>query len=470
MPSEIAPHYDVVIIGAGPAGMTAAITLRNGGLSVAVFDEQAQPGGQIYRNVESADDFLAKVMVNDSLSRNTVKHGSDLIDRFLATDISYFPQSLVWSFESPSVIAVKWNGLVYQTAGRYVVLASGAQERPVPFEGWQLPGVMGVGAAQIMLKSTGAVPKSAPVLYGSGPLLYLYAAQLIASGSHPAAILDTTTFTASVRSLVHLPGIFKASRYVKDGLRLLKIIRASGVPHYKQVAGVRASGDSSVQYVEFTANGKTQRIETDLLLSHHGVIPELQLLRAAGVSCTFNERAQYWHPVLDEWGQSSVDDVFVCGDGAAINGAYGAEYSASIASIQILHCAGILSAAQRDEHAAEPLGKREKDNAIRPFLEAKYRVPEGVLHPSGNTIVCRCESVTAKQISAAVAQGCRGPNQVKTFTRCGMGACQGRMCGPAVEVIVASATGSSRLQVGHFRARPPIRPVSLGSIASLDKA
>ncbi len=469
MHTDIAQKYDVVVVGAGPAGMTAAITLSEYGLTVAVFDEQAQPGGQIYRNVGSADELVAKVLVNDPLSRATVKRGHELVKRFLAADINYFPQSLIWNIESPAVIAVKWNGRVYQTAASYVVLATGAQERPVPFEGWQLPGVMGVGAAQIMLKGAGALPTSEPVLYGSGPLLYLYGAQLIAGGSRPAAILDTASPDATIRSLRYLPAAFKAIKYLKEGVRLLRSISAAGFPHFKRVTDVKASGNSKLERVEFITKGTTKSIDSDLLLIHHGVIPELQLLRAAGVDCYWSDSGQCWHPLLDEWGASSTEDIFVCGDGAGINGASGAEHSALLASIEILYRAGVVNETQRSKLAAGPRQQSNKDKSIRPFLEAKYRVPENLLHPSGNTLVCRCESVTADQIAEAVAQGCRGPNQVKAFTRCGMGACQGRMCGPAVEAIIASATGISRAEVGHFRARPPVRPVSLGAIAALDQ-
>lgn len=137
------------------------------------------------------------------------------------------------------------------------------------------------------------------------------------------------------------------------------------------------------------------RIDTELLLNHHGVIPELQLLRAAGVECFWNEAGQCWHPVVDEWGASSVDCIFVCSDGAGINGAYGAEYSATLISIEILNRAGIITTSQRSELAAEPRRRRDSDSSIRPFLEAKYRVSDSVLLPCGKTIVCRCESVTA---------------------------------------------------------------------------
>ena len=469
MQTEIKPHYDVVIIGAGPAGMSASLTLSNYGLSVAVFDEQVRPGGQIYRNVQNAQQVMGQVTDNDRFSRATVAHGSELTARFMNCAVNYFAQSFVWSVESLSVIAVNWHERVFQTSCRYLIVATGAQERPVPFKGWELPGVMGVGAAQIMLKSAGAVPQAAPVLFGSGPLLYLYATQLIASNLPPAAILDTTSFRNSIKALRHLPRALKAVSYLRDGFNLLKTIRAAGVAHYKHVTSVTAYGDDRLQGVEFTASGKTLNCETDLLLSHHGVVPETQLLRAIGVECYLDESAQCWRPVLDEWGASRVEGVYVCGDNASVNGAYNAEYDAALASFDILFRAGVITESERNKLAVPECDAAKRDKSIRPFLVSKYKVADTLLCASGDTLVCRCESVTAAQIVEAVSHGCHGPNQVKSFTRCGMGACQGRMCGPAVESIIARKTGRSRAEVGQFRVRPPLRPVSLAAIASLDQ-
>lgn len=469
MQSEIEKHYDVVVVGAGPAGMSAAVILSQYGLNVAVFDEQATPGGQIYRYVQSADGLLASVVSKDRLTRASVMHGSELVDRFYACDACYFPQSFVWNLESLSCIAVRRDNRVYQTSARYIVLATGAQERPVSFKGWELPGVMGVGAAQIMLKSTGALPQSPPVLFGSGPLLYLYAVQLKVSGLLPEAILDTSTSRDLYQSLRYLPAALRARQYLVDGVHLLRELRSMDVPHYRNVSLLKAFGSSGVERVEFTVGGRSKSIETDLLLSHHGVIPELQLLRAAGVKCYWSDSGQCWHPSIDEWGASNVAGVYVCGDGAGIGGAYSAEYRAELASVDILFRAGVLISSDRDRLASRARDKSNRVDAIRPFLESRYKVSDSLLRASGDTIVCRCESVTADQITNAVEQGCRGPNQVKSFTRCGMGACQGRMCGPTIEAIVADQTGSSRAAVGFLRSRPPLRPITLGELASLDQ-
>ena len=469
MQTEIKPQYDVVIVGAGPAGMSASVILSEHGLSVAVFDEQAQPGGQIYRNVQNADSVMAAVTDKERLSRATVVQGSQLTARFIQSTSSYFAQSFVWSVESLAVIAVRWQGRVYQTSCRFLLVASGAQERPVPFKGWQLPGVMGVGAAQIMLKSVGALPQTAPVLFGSGALLYLFAAQLLAADQPPAAILDTTSHRHSVRSLKYLPQALRSVKYLRDGLHLLKKLKASGIPHYKQVMAVTAHGDCRVASVEFDSNGKTHNLKSELLLCHHGVIPETQLLRAIGIECYLDEKAQCWRPMLDEWGASSLDGVYVCGDAASVNGAMSAEFDAALVSFDILYHAGVITSSKRDQLAAPQRNAGKRDKSIRPFLDTKYAVPEALLCASGNTLVCRCESVTADQIVEAVSQGCYGPNQAKSFTRCGMGACQGRMCGPAIEVIIARETGRPRAEVGQFRVRPPLRPISLAAIASLQQ-
>ena len=468
MQAEIKSHYDVVIVGAGPAGMTAAVTLSGYGLSVAVFDEQSAPGGQVYRNVQKAGARMGTVLCRDRFTRASVDHGLQLVRQFIASDARYFAESFVWYAENTQTIAVKYRGRVYQTSCRYLVLAQGAMERPVAFTGWQLPGVMGVGAAQTLLKSAGSIPASPPVLFGGGPLLLLYATQLLAAGTRPAAILNTAPLSNSVQSLKYLHRAAAAPTYLKNGLQMLAKLRSAKIPTYHHVVELTATGSNKLERIEFHTRNKSYSVETALLLSHHGVIPETRLMRSINLGCLWDDSSQCWRPELSACGLGTVDGVYVVGDGAAINGAYSAEYDARIACLDILSQTGLFTKAQSDHEAAGVLTAGARDKKIRRFLESKYRVPESLICPSGETLVCRCESVTATEIEAAVAQGCVGPNQVKSFTRCGMGACQGRMCGPAVEAIIAKATGRGRDEVGCFRARPPVRPVSLGEIASLD--
>ena len=468
---QIKPFYDAIIIGAGPAGMAAALQLRALDLQVAVLDEQERPGGQIYRGVAqrvaSPDGVAAAQGRRTSSGAHAAAHGARLIRSFLAAGADYFARSLVWSIDHTGAIVVRQGQHSVRTGCCYLLIATGAQERPVAFEGWQLPGVLGVGAAQIMLKTANAVPDHPPVLFGSGPLLYLYACQCLEAGQRPLALLDTTTSEHRRASLRHLPQAISAPAYLLRGLALMARIRAARVPVYRQVESLVAIGQEHLERVEFKSRGQQHELITNCLLSHHGVIPETRLLQTLGIQCSWDALGHYWRPQLDEWGQASIENIFVAGDGAGIGGALSAEYAARITALEIAHRLQRISRAERDKAAREWRRALQRDLRVRAFIEARYRVPATLLRPTPATLVCRCESVTATAITAAIELGCAGPNQLKAFTRCGMGACQGRMCGPTIEAIMASELQCSPEQIGRFRARTPVRPVSLAQLASV---
>jgi len=454
-------RYDAVVIGAGPAGMAAAIDLSAKGLKVAVFDEQQNPGGQVYRGIAS------KPQKPSYLSDASYQSARTLFDAFTSSDVDYFPGSYLWYCDGIDSIAVTVEGQAYQTASDAIVIATGAQERPVAFPGWQLPGVMGVGAAQILLKSSGVIAKNPPVLFGSGPLLYLFAAQLIHMGVKPCEILDTASTVQKFKALRYLPGALLTPAYLRQGLSFMATIYRAGVSVFTGVEGAEALGDTSVEAVRYQFAGKSFEIKTSHLYTHHGVIPETRLAQSLKCEHRWDESGQCWIPITDQWGQSTIKGVFIAGDNAGILGAESAPLSGQLAALAIAAKLGKISTAQRDTDAQPLRDARLRDSRIRPFLETCYRVPESILTPDGDTIVCRCESVTAGAIVKAAEEGCIGPNQLKAFTRCGMGACQGRMCGPSVEHTVARVHGLSRHEVGRFRARAPLRPVSLATLGSL---
>ena len=175
-------------------------------------------------------------------------------------------------------------------------------------------------------------------------------------------------------------------------------------------------------------------------------------------------------PVLDAWGESSQSDVFIAGDGAGIAGAKAAAIRGELAGLRIavkLQRIGEAEAAA----AARPLRRRlDRELALRPFLEAMFRPRGQIFAPADDTIVCRCEEVTAREIRAMAGIGRPGPNQVKAFTRAGMGPCQGRQCGYTVTRLLADAEKRPAAEVGFYRVRPPLKPVTLGELAALDQA
>jgi len=449
----------LLVIGAGPAGMAAARIAAKQGVDVMLVDEQAQPGGQIYRNVETSP--LADI---DLLGKD-YSFGRPLVQAFRYSGINYHPATSVWYLDKSRQIGVLQQGVSRNMTAQHVIVATGAQERPMPLPNWQLPGVMTAGAGQILLKSAAMVPDNGVVLAGSGPLMLLLAWQYLRVGVKIHAILDTTPKGSLCKALRYLPRALAAADYLWKGMRLMLSIRRAQIPYYKHVSELSAEGVARLQAVSFKVAGKLHRIDTDLLLLHQGLIPGLHILQAAGCEIDWNEVQQSWQAHVDAWGETSIDGIFVAGDGAGIAGARAASLSGQLAGLQVAHQLGLLELGRRDQLARPIINARNRHLAIRPFLDACYRVSEQRLSPVDETLVCRCEEVSAREIREVIALGCSGPNQAKAFTRCGMGPCQGRFCADTVAHIFAQQLGVSVAEIGYSNARAPLKPVTLGQVA-----
>jgi hypothetical protein len=325
---------------------------------------------------------------------------------------------------------------------------------------------MTAGAGQILLKSAALVPQQAPVLVGSGPLLLLLAWQYLRAGVGVQAIVDTTVKANRWRALRHLPSALAAGDYLFKGLKLVASIKRARVPWYKQATDLRAEGGDRIEGFRFNAAGTAHQLDTSLVMLHQGVIPALHIAETAGCETQWNEAQQCWQPQLDRWGESSQPGIFIAGDGAAIGGARAAALSGQLAGLQSAFRLGLVEQTQRDRLARPIFNARQRHLAIRPFLDTSYRVAASALIPADETLVCRCEEITAADIRKVVALGCPGPNQAKAFVRCGMGPCQGRFCASTVENIFAAERAVSVGCIGRFSARPPLKPVTLGQLAT----
>jgi bacterioferritin-associated ferredoxin len=348
---------------------------------------------------------------------------------------------------------------------RRVILATGALERPFPIPGWTLPGVMTAGAVQTLLKASGIVPEGRIVLAGTGPLLWLLAAQLLRAGGRIEALLDTTPRRNFLRAWPSALG-FLLSPYFRKGLALRREV-ARQVRIVRGVTQLRAEGDGRLAMVAYAAgSGAERRMPADVLALHQGVAPNVNLAMAAGVAHRWHRIQLCWVPVLDAAGNSSIQGVAVAGDGAGIGGALAAEVRGRIAGRAAVEAIAPDRAARLPDRQGldQALSRVE---AGRAFLDRVFAPPPQFRMPEGDTIVCRCEEVTAAQIAETVDMGAAGPNQLKAFLRCGMGPCQGRLCGLTVTELMAKGRGVSPDEIGYYRLRPPVKPIALAELADM---
>ena len=454
---------DLIVIGAGPAGMAAARQAGDAGLSVLVLDEQPAPGGQIYRDVERASSARGDILGRDFTDGLALTRG-------LAHDnITHLRGSVVWQIEDGSRVSFSCDGAAALADGKRILLATGALERSMPVPGWTLPGVMTAGAAQILLKQSGIVSRRA-VLVGSGPLLYLVATQMLRAGAPPLALVETQSRQDFAKSLRHLGGALRGWRYLLKGLEMLWQLRRAGIPRHVCATAIAIDGDTKARAVTFHAGNTDHRIECETVLMHHGVIPNTQAARSIDIPHHWNASQNCFVSDCDRWGRTAVPSVFIAGDGAAIGGAKVAALAGQIAALEIACDLGRITTAERDA-AARPLHRHlANERRARPFLDAAYPPYAGAVLPADDTIICRCEEVTAGAIRRMAALGCLGPNQTKAFGRPGMGPCQGRYCGLSVTQILSDTLGTSQDKTGYYRIRPPLKPVTLGEIAAMSES
>lgn len=454
--------HDVILLGAGPAGMAAAHEVAQSGLAALLVDEQARPGGQIYRDVDRVAPLRGALLGRDYTA------GLELTGQLAHPGITHVAGATVWQIQDQTRVAYSVGDSAHIATGRRLLIATGALERPMPLPGWTLPGVMTAGAAQILLKQSGIVARRA-VLAGSGPLLYLVAAQMLRAGSPPLALVETQSSADLAAAMRQLPGALRGWRYLVKGLGLLAALKRAGVRRYPAASGIaiEAADDGTARSIRFQWRGKTHAIEADSFLLHHGVVPNTQTARSMGLDHRWAAQQAAFVPVLDDWGRSSQDRVFVAGDGAGIGGAGAAALAGRLAGLQISHDLGALSSADRDRRAAPIRRALAAERAARPFIDRAYPPYDAALLPADETIICRCEEVTAGDIRRYAKMGCDGPNQTKAFGRPGMGPCQGRFCGLTVTQLLSQAHGRPASETGYYRIRPPLKPVTLGEIAAL---
>jgi NADPH-dependent 2,4-dienoyl-CoA reductase/sulfur reductase-like enzyme len=457
LPSSMTKRVDVAIVGAGPAGMAAGRSAANAGASTVVLDNQGAPGGQIWRGVE---DVAAR---NDlRLFGPDYAKGIQAVRAFRSALLDYRPNSNVIGIEpngNGCDILYVQDGAAQRLSTRRLIVATGTYERPIPFPGWTLPGVMTLGAAQIALKTANLAPQAPFVLAGQGPLLLLLEAQLRAAGIRPEVTLDLSDPRQRLSALLRAPSAaLFGTDYLAKGVKWL----AGRGRVIGNVIELSAEGDTSLRRVLWrSGNGEVGTIEASMLLVHDGVVPNAQLTRAMRAPHEYDPTAHAWRPSVDKQTGRLLEHnwAYVAGDCASVNGWQAAEAMGALTGLAAAGMNGGLFAKIRLRRA----------KVVRPFLEALYPPAPAFSSPLDETIVCRCDEVSAGDIRQAANLGAQGPNQLKAFTRAGMGPCQGRMCAQVVTAVLAAAQDRTPADVGLMRVRMPITPVSIGELSQLNE-
>ena len=450
----------VAIIGAGPAGMAAAITLIKNNVRVTLFDENSGVGGQIYRNLKNQSDRNVRVFGSDYFKGRYLLNQIEAASKTPLLILKY--RATIWSVTAQKQVSWSVGGSSFSQQFDAIILATGAIERAMPVEGWTNPGVMSAGAAQILMKTAAYAPANS-VLIGSGPLLYVVACQMIEMGKPPIALLETQTrqdLTAAIRQLCFSAPMLT---YLMKGIGMLCTLKFAGIKRIKAITNVRIRSQNKHHIIQFNKGNTEHHIEAETVLLHAGVHPNIQLTQALGLMHHWSNENLSLEPVTDDFGRTTVKDILLAGDGMKILGADAAKQSGELAALALLMDTGFAIAPfdLSKRHA-----QQKKYFRVRKLLELLFPPKNWHSYPSDTTIICRCEEVTAGEVRHAIKMGCAGPNQLKAYSRCGMGNCQGRFCGLTVVNLISDMIGSPAGEVGYFRIRTPIKPITLEEMAN----
>lgn len=460
--------FDLIILGAGPAGLAAFQTAGDCGLAVALVDENPQAGGRIYKGI------LAARAVGKPLSDTYGADGrwaAKAIDAVqTAADPTIFTGHTVVDVtrtagEVWQVHLLADTGLKHLQARR-ILVATGAKERPFAFPGWTLPGVMTAGSIQTLMKDRNCLPDCPVVLAGSGPLLLLPATLFLEQGVNVSALLDTTPRSNVLRAARFLPGAMMSGATLWQGVSLLRRVTRAKLPLYRNVTQVAAHGTDVLGLVSFTARGTEHQISTPLLVTHLGIVPDTQLTRLVGCTHHWSPLLQAWAPDADGAGQTSHPSVSVAGDATGSNGALAARNAGHLAALDAACKLGAISTHKYDERARPLHADRRRSSRERRFLNHLFApAPSLGRNLPDETLLCRCEEVSFGTLREMTRAGIRDFDQFKAVTRCGMGPCQGRICADMATLTLAEAAGIAPSKACQMKVRAPLKPIPLGAMA-----
>ncbi|MGD8849292.1 MAG: FAD/NAD(P)-binding oxidoreductase [Anaerolineales bacterium] len=442
-------QVDLLVLGAGPAGIAAAVTAADHGLTVTLVNEGEKLGGQVLVNKEPPD--------HSTHEGRAILRGKELLQQLQHLPVQIEDQTIAWGIEGRRVALTSPEGS-HEIAASMMIIATGAREFVPPFTGWTLPGVMTLGGAQHLTSWYGILPGKSILIAGTGPLMWALAATTLQHGGNLVEILDASRPATWLRALPHLKSLWDR---IGLGWHYLNEIRTHRVPYRWTRNVLRAYGTNELERV--TVGGRS--FEVDTLCVGFGFRPNIELFQLAGCTLTFEPSLGGWIPAVDENLCTDQDGIFAAGECAGVGGAEKALVEGELAAFSAITSLG-QRLSSRDQKRLNGLRKRRRSelNFARVLNRASQPAPDYLREIEDDTCLCRCENVRAAEIRTAIQHGSHTLGGLKNELRVGQGMCQGRTCGPILQSMLAFDQQRLDDPPEPFHVRPPVKPVPLGQM------
>ncbi|MEP1765498.1 MAG: NAD(P)/FAD-dependent oxidoreductase [Sulfitobacter sp.] len=454
-------HYDIAVIGAGPAGANAAIEASGHAAKVIILDEKPRAGGQVWRAKSAA-------IVTAPITPETVS-GDDLRNALAASAATHLANARVWQIEREGddwVLNVLKGGATVRIVAKALIIATGAREFVQPIPGWTTPGVIGLAGATALFKQDLTVPGLSTVVSGTGPLVFFVASEIRRLGGTVAAIVTPNTKRDWLRAL---PGMLARPSLMWRGAVWMADLLLARVPIYWGHAASAIEGDTKTSAVSIrkldrvgSPVGKAHDIPADSCCLGNGLTPAIEAAQLAGASIAHRPELGGWVAQVGADGSTDVKGLFICGDGAGIRGAAAAEIHGVLAGNTAATYIGKAVQPPHPKrysayHRAARFGVAMTKLSIAKVGYQRLTTPD--------TIICRCESLTQKAVKAEITSGAQSTNAVKSGMRAGMGPCGGKYCQTAIASLLAQMHSSDQARIRPPTPRPPLRPVPTSALA-----
>ncbi|HEX3790374.1 MAG TPA: FAD-dependent oxidoreductase [Pseudonocardiaceae bacterium] len=459
---------DLLVVGGGPAGISAARAAAGAGLRVLLVDERPTLGGQIFK--QPGPGFT---VTDPAAMDKQFRQGRALIESLDGIGVEVRLRTAVVAVEGRHAVLVTEGSPAETVTAARLLLAPGAHDRPVALPGWTLPGVITAGGLQTLAKTQRVLPGERIVFAGAGPVALAFPAQLAHYGAHIVTALEAGP-APGVADVVRIaraaPG---NTALLRDAARYRALLLRHRVPlRYGRIV-VRVEGAGKVERVVHAAvdadwrviTGTERTVAADVLCLGYGFVPSLELTRLVGCELDYDEDLGGHVVRRDEWQRTSVDGVYAAGDGTGVEGSFVAIDEGRLAGLAAALDAGVISIGEADRTAAPARQRLARRRALSAATNRLYRVGPGVHELStADTVICRCEVVRQRDLLPAI-ESTADINVVKAYTRAGMGPCQGKNCQRQVCALIARRHGRPVADIPLATPRMPVRPVPIGALA-----